>query len=107
MVIANLFRQTARAAVVALLLVTGTSLAEAGTRVYVRVGPPAAIVQVRPVAPGPRYVWVPGYHRWDRRAYVWTPGAWVVPPRRHAVWVEPRWRHDRHHGWYFVAGHWR
>jgi len=34
--------------------------ASASTRVYVRVGPPAPIVEVRPVAPGPRYVWVKG-----------------------------------------------
>jgi hypothetical protein len=107
MLVAKILGHTARAAVVAVLLVTGTSLAEAGTRVYVRVGPPAAVVHVRPVAPGPRYVWVPGYYRYDRRAYAWTPGAWVVPPRRHAVWVAPRWAHDRRHGWYFVAGYWR
>jgi hypothetical protein len=106
MLVAKVLRQTARAAVVAVMLVAGTSLAEAGTRVYVRVGPPAPVVHVRPVAPGPRYVWTPGYYRYDRRAYVWTPGVWVVPPRRHAVWVEPRWVRDRH-GWYFVAGHWR
>jgi YXWGXW repeat-containing protein len=104
--VAQVLTHTVRAAVVAVLLVAGTSLAEAGTRVYVRVGPPAAVVHVRPVAPGPRHVWVPGYYRYDRRAYVWTPGVWVVPPRRHTVWVEPRWVHDRH-GWYFVAGHWR
>jgi hypothetical protein len=42
--------------------------ASASTRVYVRVGPPAPIVEVRPVAPGPRYVWVDGYHRWNGRA---------------------------------------
>jgi hypothetical protein len=106
MLVSKLFRQTARAAVVAALLVTGTTLAEAGTRVYVRVGPPAPVVAVRPVAPGRGYVWVPGYHRYARGAYVWTPGAWVVPPRHRAVWVEPRWVHNRR-GYYFVAGHWR
>ena len=80
--------------------------AEAGTRVYVRVGPPAPVVEVRRVSPGPRYVWVPGYYRWNGRAYVWSAGSWVVPPRRHAVWVAPRWDHGRR-GWFFVAGHWR
>jgi hypothetical protein len=104
--VAKVFGHAARAAVVAVLLVTGTSLAEAGTRVYVRVGPPAAVVEVRRAAPGPRYVWVPGYHRYYRNSYVWTPGAWVIPPRRHTVWVAPRWAHS-HRGYYFVAGHWR
>ena len=52
MLVAKVLRQTARAAVVAVMLIAGTSLAEAGARVYVRVGPPVAVVQVRPVAPG-------------------------------------------------------
>jgi hypothetical protein len=80
--------------------------ASASTRVYVRVGPPAPVVQVRPVAPGPRYVWVDGYHRWDGRVYTWVPGRWVLPPRAHAVWVPGRWVHEKR-GYYWVDGHWR
>lgn len=75
-------------------------------RVYVRIGPPAPVVEVRPVAPGPRYVWADGYHRWDGQAYAWVPGHWVVPPRPHAVWVPGHWAHGRR-GWYFVEGRWR
>jgi hypothetical protein len=75
-------------------------------RVYLRVGPPAPIVEVRAVAPGPRYVWIDGYHRWNGRGYAWVPGRWAVPPRPRAVWVPARYAHERH-GWYFVAGHWR
>jgi hypothetical protein len=41
------------------------SAAQAGARVYVRVGPPTAIVEVRTAAPSPHHVWVAGYHRWD------------------------------------------
>jgi hypothetical protein len=74
--------------------------------VVVRVGPPRAIVEHRPARPGPRYVWIAGYHRWDGRAYVWEPGRWELPPREHAVWVAPRWDH-RHDGYYFREGHWR
>ena len=80
--------------------------ASASTRVYVRVGPPAPIVEVRPVAPGPRYVWVNGYHRWDGRAYAWVPGKWVLPPRARAVWVPGRWVHASR-GYYWVDGRWR
>jgi len=75
-------------------------------RVFVRVGPPAPIVEVRAVAPGPRYVWVPGYHAWNGAAYVWTPGSWLVPPRPRAVWVPGRWVRARR-GWYFAEGYWR
>ncbi len=85
-----------------LLLTTGAFCAE----VVVRVAPPAAIVETRPVSPGAGYVWVPGYHRWDGHAHVWVAGNWQRPPRPHARWVEPRWRH-RKDGYVFVEGRWR
>ena len=85
-----------------LLLGVGTVCAE----VVVRIGPPAAIVETRPVAPGPRHIWIAGYHRWDGGRYVWVPGHYDHPPRPHAVWVQHHWVH-RHGGWVLVEGHWR
>ena len=76
-------------------------------RVYVRVGPPVPIVETRVVAPGSGYVWIPGYHRWDERAYVWVPGRWDRAPRANARWVPARWVRDERHGWYLVEGRWR
>jgi hypothetical protein len=100
-------RQMVRTAFVSGFMLASVACASAGTRVYVRVGPPAAVAEVRRVPPpGPGYAWVAGYHRWDGRTYVWVPGTWMVPPRRRAAWVAPHWSHDRH-GYYFVAGHWR
>jgi hypothetical protein len=88
-------------------LSVGTGTAEAA-RVYVRVGPPRAVVEVRTAAPGPRHVWVAGHHRWDGRAYVWEAGRWVVPPRAsYRTWVPGHWAHSRRHGYYWVDGHWR
>jgi hypothetical protein len=75
-------------------------------RVYVRVGPPAPVVERVIVAPGPGYVWTPGYYRWDGRSYLWVPGRHVLAPRRNAVWVSGRWVRDRQ-GWYWVEGRWR
>jgi hypothetical protein len=74
--------------------------------IIVRDHPPRAVVEHRGVAPSHRHVWIAGYHRWDGHAYVWAPGRWELPPREHAVWVAPRWRH-RHDGWVFVEGRWR
>ncbi len=75
-------------------------------RVYVRVGPPAPIVEARIAAPGSGYVWVSGYHAWNGRVYAWVPGRWERPPRPRAIWAPAHWQHERH-GWYLVEGHWR
>ena len=80
-------------------------IAEAGTRIYLRVGPPAVVVEQRPVAPA-GYIWQPGYHSWVNNNYVWTRGAWVRPPHPHARWVTGRWAHE-HRGYYWVDGRWR
>jgi hypothetical protein len=101
------FRRILTAALTSGFMLASVACASAATRVYVRVGPPRPVAEVRVVSPGPRYVWVGGYHRWDGRGYVWVPGGWVVPPRPRAVWVAPHWVHDGRHGWYFVAGRWR
>jgi len=84
----------------------GMLFGSAYAAVYVGTAPPPVVVERRPIRPGPRYVWMPGYHRWNGRAYAWAPGRWVVPPRLHAVWVPPRWVHGRR-GWVMVQGYWR
>lgn len=78
----------------------------AGVRVYVKVPPPPLIVETAPVAPSPRHVWIGGYHRWDGRAYVWNPGRYEIPPRRHTRWVAGHWAQHRN-GHYWVEGRWR
>jgi hypothetical protein len=75
--------------------------------VYVKIAPPAPIVETRVVAPGAGYVWVGGYHRWNGTAYVWVPGRWALPPRGRTVWVAGHWKHHHAHGYYWVDGHWR
>jgi hypothetical protein len=71
--------------------------------VYVQVGPPAPIVETAPAVPGPGYVWVGGYWRWNGVRYVWVPGGWVRHP---GAWCPGHWRHLPDHGWYWVPGHW-
>src|ERR1700722_2090470 len=88
------------------LMVIAAACAAPQGRLYVRLGPPAPLIETRIVAPGPGYVWVPGYHVWNGAAYVWRPGAWVIAPHPRAEWVPGRWQRDRR-GWYFAEGHWR
>src|SRR5215469_490424 len=73
--------------------------------------PPPRSTAVIGRAPGPGFVWTPGFYRWGsmrggRRGYAWVPGTWRRPPRPGAVWVPPVWR-SAPGGWTFVAGRWR
>jgi hypothetical protein len=99
-----------RAFVVSLILVTTVAAPNAcaspSGRFYVRVAPPVPVVEAAIIAPGPGFVWIPGYYVWDGVAYVWVPGRWERPPHPGARWIPPRWVPDRH-GWRFVEGRWR
>ncbi|MBZ5588577.1 MAG: hypothetical protein LAO05_08440 [Acidobacteriia bacterium] len=67
--------------------------------------PPAPMVEVRGVAPGPAFVWIGGCWTWRSR-WVWTGGSWGVPPHPRAVWIPGRWY--RHGGrWRWNPGYWR
>ncbi|HTS27628.1 MAG TPA: hypothetical protein VMH81_17260 [Bryobacteraceae bacterium] len=85
------------------ILACGTAMS---AEVIIRIPPPRPRIEHRAARPGPRYVWVGGYHRWDGRAYVWVPGRWELPPRPHAYWVAHHYER-RGGGWVFVEGHWR
>lgn len=78
----------------------------ARARVFVRVGPPAPIVERYGPPPHRGYVWVGGYYRWVGARYVWTRGYWVRPPRPYAVWIPAHWV-QRPGGWVLIRGHWR
>ena len=87
----------------ALFLMAGT----AGAQVVVRIGPPPPPPrEVVPVAPAARYVWVPGYYRFNGHAYVWVPGHYVVPPHHFRVWVPGHWV-PRNGGYVWIKGYWR
>ena len=97
------------AALAALPLLTGCVSPGYGYgEVYADVAPPAVIVEDRGFAPGPDYVWIDGYHRWDVGVhhYNWVHGRWERPPRASATWENGRWEHsDR--GWRYYEGRWR
>ena len=74
--------------------------------VAVDVAPPAPIVEVVGVAPGPGYFWIGGYYHWYGNRWGWVRGHYEVPPRRGAVWIGPRYevRGGRR---VYVRGFWR
>ena len=103
-------RVFSRASLPALALLAGLLTAcvsgPRGEVVYVRSAPPARIVEVEGVAPGPNFVWIGGFHVWQGGAYVWTPGRWAERPHPNARWVAGTWKqHSR--GWYWKEGHWK
>jgi hypothetical protein len=67
--------------------------------------PPPPQVEAVPVAPGPEYVWRPGYWNWNG-GWVWIGGGWVIRPHLGAVWVGGHWGR-RGRGWAWMGGHWR
>jgi|SRR6266567_2054198 len=83
----------------------GPAVVEQPGQVEVAEAPPTPPAEVVVQAPGPGYVWVPGYYAWHGR-WVWAPGGWVVRPHPHAVWVAGRWHH-RGHSYVWIGGHWR
>jgi hypothetical protein len=97
-------KKTALAVLLAFLMLPAASMAQVG--VFVRVAPPAPIVEHYGPAPHRGWVWIGGYHRWDGARYVWVRGYWAHPPRPGAVWVTAHWAHRRG-GWVFIEGHWR
>ena len=92
-----------------LILLTATAVMLLGCagRAYVGYyGPPAPRIESYGYAPGPGYVWTPGYYAWAGGRYNWMGGRWAQPPRPHARWEEGRYiRRDGHSE--YTGGHWR
>lgn len=76
-----------------------------GQEIVVTEAPPAAIVEVQTVAPGPGYLWIPGAWVWHGR-WVWEGGRWGHRPRPGAVWVGPHYAY-RGGVHVYVRGGWR
>ena len=71
-----------------------------GIGVSVGFPPPVLPVYAQPIAPGPGYIWTPGYWAWDPAyGYYWVPGTWVMPPEIGLLWT-PGW-------WGWSAGFYR
>ena len=79
------------------------SLFAADFSVGIHIGPPPPprVVHVRPVTPGPDYVWIEGYWYPVNGQYRWHDGYWTRPPYAGAIWVVPR-----HEGGQYYAGYW-
>ena len=53
--------------------------------------PPPLPDYEQPLAPGPDYLWAPGYWAWGPDGYYWVPGYWVEAPYVGALWTPGYW----------------
>jgi hypothetical protein len=93
--------------VVAGLVVCGCNVSVAPTpnEVVVDEDPPAPLIEVQTVAPGPDFVWVGGEWVWGGGRWGWQAGHWDRPIHPGAVWVPGRYAyHNGHH--VYVHGGW-
>ncbi len=97
-------RKDIRVALAALALVAGLAAPALAQPPYAPVPPLRA--EVVPPPPGARYVWVPGYWRWNGVRYAWERGRYLLRPTRYRAWVPAHWA-QRGGGWAWVGGHWR
>ncbi len=67
--------------------------------------PPQLPVYDQPVAPGPDYLWTPGYWNYAPAGYYYVPGNWVSAPFEGALWTPGWWGYTgRGYGWH--RGYW-
>jgi hypothetical protein len=88
------------------LLFVGLSLTSSPAQIGVSIGiaPPAIPIYTQPYAPGPGYIWTPGYWAYDS-GYYWVPGVWVLPPRVGFLWTPGYWGYNGSN-YFFNQGYW-
>lgn len=85
----------------AMLLTAGLAFGQVSIGIQIGAPPPPRVLRVRPVAPGPAFVWIDGYWYPVRNRWVWHSGYWTRLPFPGARWVVPR-----HDGRMFFGGYW-
>ena len=58
-----------------LLTLPTSAAAAANVGVAITLAPPPLPKMIQPVAPGPGYIWTPGYWAWGPDGYYWIDGA--------------------------------
>src|SRR6185312_15643349 len=78
------------------------SFAQVG--ISIGIAPPAIPIYTQPYAPGPGYIWTPGYWAYNS-GYYWVPGVWVLPPRVGFLWTPGYWGYNGGN-YVFNQGYW-
>jgi WXXGXW repeat (2 copies) len=99
------YLRRARALLLAAVMLSVSTLSSAALIFSVNIAPPVLPVYAQPIAPGPGYIWTPGYWAYGPDGYFWVPGTWVLAPFVGALWTPGYW------GWgngvyLWHAGYW-
>ncbi|MGH8307018.1 MAG: hypothetical protein ACRER0_01960 [Gammaproteobacteria bacterium] len=83
------------------------SVASAQLSVGINVGyaPPPLPAYPQPFAPGPGFIWAPGYWSYGPYGYYWVPGTWVLAPAVGLLWTPGYWAWNGGYYWWH-AGYW-
>src|SRR4051812_27659913 len=65
---------------VGLFLFAGSMFSQVSFGISIGAPPPPRVMRVRPMAPGPDYIWVDGYWYPERGRYHWHQGYWTRRP---------------------------
>ncbi len=84
-----------------ILLAAGSMFGQVSIGIRIGAPPAPRVVRVRPMVPGPGYLWVDGYWYPRGNRYRWHEGYWTLPPYEGANWVG-----SRYEGGMFLEGHW-
>jgi hypothetical protein len=83
------FKLAAFLGIAILLLLPGASFG--AVSISVGIAPPPLPVYTQPEAPGPDYIWEPGYWAYGPAGYYWVPGTWVLAPEPGLLWTPGYW----------------
>ncbi len=68
--------------------------------------PPPIIEGPYGVAPGPDYIWTPGFYDWEGGRWAWRHGEWRRRPHPEDRWVAPHYERHRR-GYVYHEGGWQ
>jgi len=90
-----------RLLIASLILAAGSAFGQVSIGVSIGAPPPPRVLAVRPVAPGPGFMWVDGYWYPNGRHWKWHDGYWTRAPYSGAHWIAPRYENRQ-----FFNGFW-